>query len=446
MRKKTAKGAFGQQYGTRRSRSILGALANLEAPEVMDHQSEFPVVLSKATGARVQDVDGNRYIDLGGFFGVAAVGHRNRAVVAALRKQAGRLLHGMGDVHPAHAKARFLARLARCLPAGDYRAVLSLNGSDAVETALKFAAAATGRPGVIAFDGAYHGLTAGALEVTAHDMFRSPFATTLQGRGTFVPFPTGEGDGQAEGVLEAIGEKARAGGESGHPVGAIIVEPIQGRGGIRVPPAGFLTALSELARREGLVLIADEIYSGVGRTGTFLAGDHEGLVPDVVCLGKSLGGGMPLSVCLLRPPVAEAVQGTPAEAVHTSTFLGHPMACAAGLAVLAELQGRDLLTSATRIGTALLRRSRSWKERFAGVREVRGRGAMVGVELADGDGGPGTDTAMSVCAGALSRGVILLPAGRDGNVLTFTPPLVISGTDLDRALDGVEESLEKVLG
>ncbi|MBL6974120.1 MAG: aspartate aminotransferase family protein [Deltaproteobacteria bacterium] len=445
MRKKPATGAFGQQHGTRRSRSLLRALSGLEAPEVMDHQSDFPVVLSKATGARVQDVDGNRYIDLGGFFGVAVAGHRNRAVVAALRKQAGRLLHGMGDVHPTDTKARFLSRLSRCLPASDYRAVLSLNGSDAVECALKFAAAATGRPGVIAFEGAYHGLTAGALEVTAHDMFRRPFAPTLQGRGSFVPFPTDEGEARADRVLKTIREKARSGEKKSHPIGAIIVEPIQGRGGIRVPPPGFLADLSDLAGREGLVLIADEIYSGVGRTGTFLAGDHEGLVPDVVCLGKSLGGGMPLSACLLRQPVAEAVQGTPTEAVHTSTFLGHPLACAAGLAVLGEMERRDLYTAATRIGTSLMWRARSWKERFAGVRDVRGRGAMVGVELADRDGGPGSDAAMAVCDRALNQGVILLPAGGEGNVLTFTPPLVITGKDLDRALDTVEEGLKEVL-
>lgn len=436
--------AFGQKFGTARSRSILRALAAREAPEVMDHASDFPVVLRKATGARIQDADGNRYIDLGGFFGVGTVGHRNPAVLRSIRKQSGRLVHSMGDVHPADVKARFLERLCRLLPASDYRGILSLGGSDAVETALKFAAAATGRPGIVAFEGSYHGLTAGALEATAQERFRKPFAHTLQGRGTFVPFPAGDGS-DMDPILESIRRCARTPvGEHGPP-GALIVEPIQGRGGIRVPPAGFLRALSSLAAEEGLVLIMDEIFTGVGRTGAFLATDHEGLAPDVICMGKSLGGGVPVSVCFLRRPVAEAVKGTPTEAVHTSTFLGHPLGCAAGLAVLSELERRDLYSAARKIGSSLMKRAGSWKERYKGIREVRGQGAMVGVELAGADGNREQDTAYRICQEALRRGVILLPAGETGNVLVFTPPLVISGPDLGRALDLVEECIDHTL-
>jgi len=406
----------------------------------MDHASTFPVVLARASGARVRDVDGNHYVDLTGFFGAALVGHRNPAVVRALRVQAGRLLHAMGDVHPADVKARYLRQLCRRMPAQDYRAILSLNGSDAVESALKLAACATGRPGVIAFRGSYHGLSAGALEVTHGEAFRGPFRKTLADRAVFLPFPAADGS-DADPVLRLVRDCARTQRTRLGPVGAVIVEPIQGRGGFRVPPQGFLAGLARVAAEAGLVLIADEVYTGAGRTGRFLAGDRDGLVPDVVCMGKALGGGMPLSACLLRPRVADAVRAAGGEAVHTSTFLGHPLACAAGLAVLAEIDRRDLPAEAVRIGGVVRRRAEAWKERWPIVRDVRGAGAMVGVELGLPDGSPATSRARAVLAQALRRGVILLTEGEAGNVLAFTPPLVIADHDLAFALDTVEECL-----
>lgn len=431
---------WGQHNGRTRSRAILKVLAGMEAPAIGDAIGDVPVVIRKATGARVRDADGNHYIDLTSFFGVASVGHRNRAVVQALRKQCGRLLHAMGDVHPADAKAALLRELLPWLPANDYRAVLSLNGSDAIETALKFAAAATGRPGVIAFEGAYHGLSAGALEVTAQGVFREPFATTLTGRAEFVPFP---GAGNEERVLQRVRRVAR---RRRDPPGAVIVEPIQGRGGIRVPPSGFLKSLADVAHEEGLVLIADEVYTGVGRTGAFLACDHEGVVPDVICLGKALGGGVPLSVCLMRPWVADAVRARGGEAPHTSTFLGHPLGCAAGTAVLREVRRWDLCARARRIGEVLLKRGREWAGRFPWVRDVRGIGAMVGVEVADRAGQAPGDAARAVAKLALERGVIVLTEGEVGNVLAFTPPLVISDADLRTALDIVESCLRELAG
>lgn len=433
---------WGDRNGRTRSRAILNALAGLEAPEIVDGIGDAPIVIRKATGARVRDADGNHYLDVTSFFGVAAVGHRNRAVVQAIRRQCGRLLHAMGDVHPADAKAVFLRELRAWLPAGDYRAVLSLNGSDAVETALKFAAAATGRRGVIAFEGSYHGLSAGALEVTAGRVFREPFMMALSGRVDFVPFP-GVGGPDSDEALRRVRRLAR---RRRDPPGAVIAEPIQGRGGIRVPPRGFLKSLADLAREEGLILIADEVYTGVARTGAFLACDHEGVVPDVMCLGKALGGGVPLSVCLLRPQVAEAVRASGGEAPHTSTFLGHPLGCAAGTAVLREVRRRDLCERARRIGEVLMKRGREWAGRFSLIRDVRGVGAMVGVEVADRAGQCPGDAARAVTRLALKRGVILLTEGEAGNVLAFTPPLVISDADLRTALDIVESCLQDIAG
>lgn len=421
---------LGQVLGTSRSRGILASLARVEAPAVMDPTSSFPVVLRKAVGARVQDVDGNRYIDLTGFFGVALVGHRNRAVTQALRTQAGRLVHGMGDVHPSERKAAFLAAIAARMPAPDYRGLLSLNGADAVDCALKFAAAATGRAGFVAFEGAYHGLSTGALEATHNPIFRTPFVPVLTDRATFLPFPAADGS-DSERVLSAAVNAFATG-----RIGAVLFEPIQGRGGFRVPPPGFLAALCDAASRAGVATIADEIYTGCGRTGAFLAGTREGVVPDVVCLGKALGGGVPLSVCMMRPNVADAVRSAGPEAVHTSTFLGNPLACAAGLAVLGELDRLDFASLAARIGSRVRARAEVWRERFPVVSDVRGAGAMIGVELGRG--------ATRVVEKALSRGVVLLTEGPEGNVLAFTPPLVIPATDLARALGIVEDCIAEV--
>jgi len=344
----------------------------------------------------------------------------------------------MGDVHPADVKARFLREIGRRLPAPDYRAVLSLNGSDAVDTALKFAAAATGRAGVIAFEGAYHGLSTGALEATHLPAFRAPFAAMLCGRARFVPWPDDDGS-DAAAVLDAVHAAARADGP--FPPGAVIVEPIQGRGGIRVPPAGFLRDLATLCAAEGLALIADEVYTGVGRTGTFLRCDAEGVVPDAVCLGKSLGGGVPISGCWMRPRLADAVHRAGVEAVHTSTYLGHPLGCAAGLGVLKALDHGRLPARAATIEAAIRTRVASWQARTTAVADVRGAGAMIGVQLRLPAGGPGGDLAGRVVARALRDGVILLTEGPAGDVLAFTPPLTIPPADLDRALDLVERAL-----
>ena len=438
-------GHFGQRQGRSRTRAALDALAMSEAPEVLDASSDFPIALRSGRGARVRDADGNRYVDLTSFFGVALVGHGNPAIVAAVRRQAGRLAHAMGDVHPADVKARLLAELARRMPAPDYRAVLGLNGSDAVECALKFAAAATGRGGVVAFEGAYHGLTAGALEVTHGATFRAPFAATLSRRASFAPWPAADGS-DLDAVLGRVADLARGRSPGDFPIGALIVEPIQGRGGVRVPPAGFLPGLARIATDAGLVLIADEIYTGVGRTGPFLACTRDGAVPDVVCLGKALGGGAPISACLMRPLVADAVRRAGHEAVHTSTFLGHPLGCAAALAVLDQLDRHDLGRAAVRVGGVIRARANRWAARFPSVRDVRGAGAMIGVDLGLPDGAPASDLAGRVLASALAAGVVLLTEGPALNVLAFTPPAVIGDTDLVFALDAVESALAGAAG
>jgi len=406
-----------------RSRELAKRLSAVESRNVTRLTPEAPIFWERALGATVWDVDGNRFVDLGGGFGVANVGHAHPRVVAAVQKQAARLLHGMGDVHPPAVKVELLEALAARFPGGGpARAVLSSSGSDAVETALKTAALATGRAGVVAFESAYHGLSLGALDATWRADFRDPFAARLPNATAFAHY------GDAASV-------ERAAAEASEPVGAVLVEPIQGRGGERVPPAGFLGALRELCDRRGWLLVADEVYTGFGRTGRWFACEHENVVPDLLCLGKGLASGMPISACVGRAEVMDAWPRSSGEALHTQTYLGHPPGCAAALASMAVLEEEGLVERAARLGErALSRLSRGAGGRTC-VREVRGRGLMIGVAC------DGPERAERAVRDSLERGVILLPSGDDGSVLSITPPLVIDEAALDFALDIVLESL-----
>lgn len=409
-----------------RSRALAARLARVESRNVTCLAPEPPIFWERAAGANVWDVDGNRFVDLGAGFGVASAGHAHPRVVAALGAQGATLLHAMGDVHPALVKVELLERLAALFPGGGpARAVLGSSGSDAVEAALETAALATGRAGVVAFTGAYHGLSLGALDATWRPVFRAPFAARLPGATVFARF------GDAADV-------SRAAAEARQPIGAVLVEPIQGRGGERIPPDGFLVGLRALCDREGWLLIADEVYTGLGRTGRTWAVDHEGVVPDLLCLGKGLAGGMPVSACLGRAAVMDAWPVSTGESLHTQTFLGHPPGCAAALAALAVLEEEKLAARAAGLGARALAhlRARLTAALASGrVREVRGRGLLLGIEC---DGGA---RALRSCNEALRRGVIVVPSGDAGEVVSVTPPLTIEEDLLLGALDLLVEVL-----
>jgi 4-aminobutyrate aminotransferase/(S)-3-amino-2-methylpropionate transaminase len=402
-----------------RSRALAARLAEAECPEVT-HLAEPPIVYERASGANVWDADGNRFVDLLAGFGASPLGHAHAEVVRAIAAQAERLPHALADVHPARIKVELLERLSQILPGDLGLALLSSSGSDAVESALKTALRVTGRPGVIAFEGAYHGLGLGALDATHRAHFRAPFAARLPGRTTFVPF----------GDADAARDAARAA-----EVGAILVEPIQGRGGIRVPPDGFLRALRELSDERGILLVADEVYTGLGRTGSWLACQAEDVTPDVVCLGKALGGGLPISACAGRPEVMRAWGESSGEAIHTSTHLGNPVGCAAALAVLETLARERLAERAATLGAGLLGRLQRELEPCKDVIEVRGRGLMLGIELRS------RERAARAVRAMLESGWILLAEGEDARVLALTPPLTID----PRLLDGAAERLVDIL-
>lgn len=320
-----------------RSRQASAGLGRHEAPAVNTLWRGDPaVVWEEALGSNILDLDGNRYVDLASGFGVAAIGHRHPRVVAAVRAQAGLLLHGMGDVAAHPARVALGARLAALAPMPDATVYFAVSGSDAVEIALKTAILATGRAGVLAFAGAYHGLSLGALAATSRPEFRRPFAGEL--RPLVVHAPYGAGTTALARALRALGGR----------LGAVLVEPMLGREGIVPPPAGWLAELAALARAHDALFVADEIFTGFGRTGADFAVTRHGVVPDLVCCGKALGGGLPIAAVLGRRELLAAwpAQG---EAIHTGTFLAHPLACAAALETLAILAEERLAERAAQI-------------------------------------------------------------------------------------------------
>lgn len=404
-------------------RDWAGRLARVECRNVTDVR-HAPPFWTEARGPRVRDVAGKVFLDFTGAFGVALAGHRHPLVEARLRSQAGRLLHGMGDIHPPAVKVEFLEALAAILPWPESRIIPGLSGSDAVEAALKTAQLATGRPGIVAFAGSYHGLTLGALATTHRDHFRTPFSERLADQVRFVPFPA-----PPSGAVGVLGTVTRLlDGASPVPVGAVIVEPIQGRAGVRIPPPGFLAELAGIVAERGALLIADEIFTGMGRTGTNFACDQEGVTPDLVCLGKALGGGMPLSACCGPVEVMNAWPSSTGEAIHTSTFLGNPMSCAAGLGFLEALAGDDLAGRARRLGAEALSFLSEALNGCDRVAAVRGRGLMLGVEMRDASG-------PDVTRRALERGLIVLPAGERGEVVELTPPAILTRDELRAGLE-----------
>ena len=294
---------------------------------------------------------------------------------------------------------------------------------------------ATGKRGVIAFEGAYHGLGYGALNATHRNFFRNPFHFQLREFGNFVPFPKKSADLAA--VEWSIRHLFRR-----EWIGAILVEPVQARGGINVPPKEFLPLLRKLCDEHGALLILDEIYTGFGRTGKWFACEHTGVMPDLVCLGKALTGGFPLSACIGRADLMDtAWPASRGEAIHTSTFLGHPVGCAMALAQIKEIENLDLSERSAELGEFLLGELQSKISNPKFQIAVRGLGLMAGVELHLSDGRPATDAAMQAIKTLLQRGFILLPEGEHGNVISFTPPLTITKAQLAKAV----AELQKIL-
>jgi 4-aminobutyrate aminotransferase/(S)-3-amino-2-methylpropionate transaminase len=412
------------------SHALARRLSLSESQNVTLLADDFPVFWEAAKGANVRDADGNVFLDLTSAFGVASVGHAHPKIVEAIRRQSGRLIHGMGDVHPPVLKVELLERLGALLPWKSARGVLASSGSEAVEIALKTAQLATGRRGVVAFQGSYHGLTLGSLSVTERTDFRRPFEGRLAGGVAFVPFPDPILDGEAAArlSLEALDRALALAEERVDPVGCVIVEPIQGRGGVRIPPPGFHSEVARRARAAGALFVLDEVFTGFGRTGTLFDFEQEGVVPDLLCVGKALGGGLPMSACLGPEEIMAAWPPSKGEAIHTSTFLGHPLACASALAFLDVLEEEGLVARSREEGRWLLGALSEALRGGEGIRDVRGRGLFLGVEFVENGEGERIATA------ALQRGLLLLPSSEFGEVVELAPPFVTTREQMEWAV------------
>ncbi len=417
------------------SRALARRLAAVESRNITQLSDSFPVFWEAARGAAVRDVDGNVYVDLTAGFGVAHAGHAHPRVAAAIAHQAARLAHGLGDVHPPAVKVELLERLAALTPGELGVTILGSAGAEGIEAALKTARLRTGRSGVLAFHGAYHGLTYGALALTHRADFRAPFADQLFAGVRHTAYPD---DGGLEDALAQVDAALEAAERGSHPIGAIVVEPILGRGGLVVPPAGFLPALRARCDGERTLLVLDEIYTGVGRTGRWFACEHTGVVPDLLVAGKALTGSLPLSAAIGTPDVMAAWPASAGEAMHTSTFLGNPVACAAALAQLAVIEEEGLVERAAQVGARIRAVTTQWAEQVPGVDRAHGLGLLQAVTLA-------RPVAARVMELALTRGVLVLPEGPDGDVLAITPPAVIGDAQLEAALAVVEQALRAVL-
>ncbi|MGD9897234.1 MAG: aspartate aminotransferase family protein, partial [Candidatus Methylacidiphilaceae bacterium] len=412
-----------------RSVELRIQLRRWESRNVTFLSPDFPVFWERAEGVNVWDVDGNSYLDLTAGFGVAALGYSHPSIVAAGSSQLRQLPIGMGDVHPSVEKGRLLEALSRLTfeswGRGEARSTLGCSGSDAVEIAMKTAFLATGRPRLLAFEGSYHGLGYGAMEATRMGEFRRPFLEQMAKRVSSVPFPNcrrcpwGKGERCPSechsGCRSSLADEIK-GIFARESVGAILAEPMLGRGGMVPPPDWFLPLLREMADEEGALLILDEIFTGFYRTGPRFACERWGVVPDLLCVGKPLGGGFPISACIGPAEVMDAWPESDGEALHTSTFLGSPLGCRMACAFLEEIERCQICLAVEEKGKRLLAGLNDLTFSASPLRKARGAGLFAGIEVTGRRGEPDADLAGRLISALLKTGVILLAGGPERNV------------------------------
>jgi 4-aminobutyrate aminotransferase/(S)-3-amino-2-methylpropionate transaminase len=400
-----------------------------------------PIFIDRASGAKIWDVDGNEYFDFVGGIGVLNVGHAHPRVHAAIVDQLDRFSHMCFQVAMYDSYVRLAERLNRLAPGSSAKKTLLLStGAEATENAVKIAREFTGRPAVVAFHHGFHGRTLLALTMTGknnpYKQHFGPFCSEVY----HAPFPYeyhGWTTDRALGALEQLFESEVAPDR----VAAIIIEPVLGEGGFVPAPAKYLQELRRIATRHGIVLIADEIQSGFGRTGKFFAIEHAGVEPDLITVAKSLAAGLPLSAIVGRADIMDA----PAPGGLGGTYAGNPVACAAALAAIDVYEDEGLADRAVAIGVRIEAALRALQRRFPRVGDVRGIGAMMGAEFTD-DGDPGQPTiAKRIVAEARARGLLLMSAGAKGDIIRVLVPLVISDDDLTAALSLLTASCEAVL-
>jgi 4-aminobutyrate aminotransferase/(S)-3-amino-2-methylpropionate transaminase len=400
----------------------------------------LPVFVTDSGPGLLTDVDGNELIDLGSGISVTNVGNSAPAVVAAVREQAERFTHTCFQVTPYESYLEVCERLNELTP-GDHekRSFLVNSGAEAVENAVKVARYATGRPAVVAFDHGFHGRTLLAMSLTGKAMPYKrgfgPFAPEVYRAPFSYPF---RGTGRLDETIRYL--ESTVGAQS---IACVVVEPICGEGGFIVPEPGWLAGLAEWCRSTGVVLVGDEVQTGMGRTGAWFASEHEGVVPDLVVTAKSLAGGLPLAAVTGRAELMDAVH----PGGLGGTFGGNPLACAASLAVFRMIESEDLLSRARQIGDVVLPRLEKLQAAGLGVGDVRGRGAMLAMEFVGRDGvEPDPATTSQVAQACHRQGVLVLTAGTYGNVIRLLPPLVIPDDVLEEGLEVLTSAVEEAAG
>jgi 4-aminobutyrate aminotransferase / (S)-3-amino-2-methylpropionate transaminase / 5-aminovalerate transaminase len=423
-----------------RSREILERERNAVAHALLVH---LPIFAAETGGSTITDVDGNTFIDFAGGVGVMNVGHGHPKVVEAIQDQAARFVHTDFTVVPYEGYVELAERLAALTPiSGGTRAAFFNAGTEAVENAVKFARLFTGRPAVIAFEGAFHGRTLLALTMTSkahpYKLHMGPFAPEVYR----APYPNPYRGVTAEAALAQLEQMLATHVPADH-VAAIVFEPQQGEGGFIPAPPAFVKGLRAICDRHGIVLVADEVQTGFGRTARMFAIEHYGVEPDLITLAKSIAAGLPLSGVVGR---AEIMDYAHSGAVG-GTYIGNPVALAAALAVLDVFEDEQLVARAAVIGDTIRERMLGWQRRHPQIGDVRGLGAMLAIELVRDatTKEPAPDLAQAVIDAALQRGLILLKAGVAGNCIRVLCPLTIADAELDEALDVWDEALAAVL-
>ncbi len=385
----------------------------------------YPLVVKRGRGAMIEDLDGNRFLDFTAGIAVTNVGHCHPVVTKAIRKQAGRLVHMSGTDFYYTPQVKLAETLARLAPGPEPKRVFFTNsGAESIEAAFKLSRHHTGRPRVVAFLKAFHGRTFGAMSLSASKPIHR------RGFAPLVPEVQHAIYGDLESVERLLKTTCPA-----DELAAIFVEPIQGEGGYIVPPAGFLQGLRTLCDRHGILLVFDEIQSGIGRTGKMFASEHWNVAPDIMCLAKGLANGLPLGAIVARADVMDWPPGS-----HASTFGGNPVACAAANATLRLVEKKYQANAEIR-GEELRAGLRDLKERFAFLRDVRGLGLMVGLEIGTDDG-PAPNLRDAIIEKAFYNGLLLLPCGP--STVRFCPPLCLTGDQVQMGLEKLEIALGEV--
>ena len=427
-----------------RSAAVLAELRQYVSAAVPVY---LPAVIARAAGAVLTDLDGNTFIDLVGGVGCLNVGHAHPRVVSAINEQAARFTHTDFAVAPYGGYVSLAQRLCALAPGtGPKKAIFLNSGSEAVESAVKIARATTGRPAIIAFEGAFHGRTYMSMTLTSKiDPYKrnfGPFVPEVYRAPYADPYRSPEPDA-TRWAMRAL-ENLLVTHVQPDRVAAVIVEPILGEGGFVVPPPDFLGQLRAFTRRFGMLLIADEVQTGIGRTGRMFAVEHAGVEPDLLVTAKSLAAGLPLSAVIGSAGLMDAMP----ESSLGGTYVGNPVACAAALAVLDVIEDEGLLARASLLGEQMMARFRRLADRAALVGDVRGLGAMVAIELVRDrrTKTPAPDATAEVIHRAMARGVLLLKAGVYNNVIRILAPLVITDEQLADALDVLDEAVLEVSG